>query len=120
MKRVITIILVTCFLFGCAGNRTWTKQDTAREVTWEILHVVDWQQTRYIANHRYEYHELNPILGSHPSERAVNIYMGVSAIAHPIISYALPDPYRKWFQYLSIGVTSGCVINNIAIGIPIW
>ncbi len=74
MKRIIIILLTTCLLFSCAGNKAWTKQDTVREATWMALNGVDWLQTRQIALQPNRFYEYSPILGKHPSVERVNLY----------------------------------------------
>lgn len=64
-----------------------------------------------------QYREFNPILGSHPSVGEVDLYMGGWMLLHPIISDMLPPEYRKYWQYISIGVSGGCVLNNMNLGI---
>jgi hypothetical protein len=81
------------------------------------IHAVDWAQTRQIAQHPEQFKEMNPILGSHPSVQSVDIYMGSALIIHPVISSVLPSHYREAWQYISIGVSGGAVINNVNIGV---
>jgi hypothetical protein len=95
----------------------WTMADTVREATYLALHVADWSQSHYIADHPSEYHETNPILGRHPSSDNVNIYFAATALIHPLISYVLPSPYRQWWQYITIGVEAVTVGNNARLGI---
>ena len=97
----------------------WSKEDTAREAVWISLHTIDWGQTLEIARHPKEFYELNPVLGKHPSVGNVNLYMGAAAIIHPAVSYILPKKWRKVWQYISIGVSSTCVINNFHVGLGV-
>jgi len=110
-KFVIIILLLFIPITSFAGD-DWTKEDTMREVVWGIIHVIDWGQTLEIARQPNRYYEMNPILGKHPSVGNVNLYMATSLIVHPMISYFLPKKYRKAWQYISIGISGGCVINN--------
>jgi hypothetical protein len=110
-------IVIVCLLTGCTFGENWTRGDTYREVAWGAIHVADWAQTRQIAQHPEKYYETNPILGKHPSEQSVNLYMGTALIVHPIISGLLPKPYRDVWQYMSIGVSGAAVINNVSIGV---
>lgn len=118
---LIKIILLTAFLyiviFGCSESFAWTKADTARQVVYSTLHIMDWGQTRYIATHPEKYHETNPILGSHPSLRSVNLYFGATLLCHTAISAILPDKYRRAWQYVTIGVEGAYVVHNFNIGI---
>ncbi len=127
-----SLIVGLCVLMtGCASTfgEKWSKADTSREVVWEGLHVMDWGQTRYIAKHPDKYRELNPILGSHPSQNRVDIYMGSGLLLHPVISaYLSPQEYailgikvrpRSLWQYFTITLSGGCVINNASIGVRV-
>lgn len=116
MKRMVFLVVVLG-LVGC-GPRTWTKADTAREAAYLALHGVDWGQTLYIADHPGEYHERNRLMFSeHPSRGEVNLKFAVGAVLHPLVSYLLPDEYRPWWQYGTIGLEAACVGNNISLGI---
>jgi len=109
------------------SGEKWTTTDYALEGTWMALHILDWGTTLDITNHPDKYREMNPIMGSHPSRQTVNLYMGASALLHPVVSHYLPKkvtlfgeyeiPLRTTFQAISIGVTGGCVINNFSIGL---
>ena len=79
-----------------------------------------------IAAHPEQYHEKNPIIGRHPSRGRVNLYMGASALLHPLVTYLLPEQADilgfeinpRWVWLGGTIATSGvCVINNNAIGL---
>lgn len=120
MKALVSVI-VCLMLAGCATHfgQGWSKADTAREIIWEGLHVVDWGQTRYIAKHPDKFYEINPLIGKHPSTSKVDIYMAGTTLLHPVVSGYLKPEYRKWFQYITIGISGGCVINNASIGVKV-
>jgi hypothetical protein len=114
-----TFIIVLVILFPVICDAEWKAQDTALEVTWLSLHVIDWGQTLDIARQPDKYEETNIILGRHPSVGNVNLYMGGWVILHPIISYILPDKARPYWQMISIGVTGSCVIQNFRAGLEV-
>lgn len=115
----------------------WEKQDIAMEVLWQGLHVVDTIQTINIAKDsedhhpwRHDYEELNPLLGKNPTVKEAAIYMSASALVHLGASYLLKDvePFEvfgisidpmKLHQSITLGITSSCVENNIAVGVKI-
>lgn len=98
----------------------WAKEDTAREVGYLVLHLVDWGQTRDISRRGGEgYWEVNPVLGKHPSVRRVDSYFTFSALAHIGIAYALPHDWRRRFQYTTAGLKAGLVIHNNKIGLRV-
>lgn len=130
MKRAILTLFILLLPFSnLHASDKWTKQDYVLEITWEVLHLIDWSQTRYIAEHPDKYWEINPILGNHPSIEKVDLYMGAGAIVHPIISHILPRkakflwmdnvywyPRTTW-QSITITMSGSAVINNLSIGI---
>jgi len=95
----------------------WGWQDTSLELAHTALGLVDWYQTRRIAASDGRWHEHNPLLGPHPTVAQVDAYSLACFILHPIVSAALPRPYRTWWQVLSIGLEVGCVSVNYHIGI---
>ena len=118
MKTAI-VILILLFPLRSFAFDSWTKGDIAREATWQVLHLVDWGQTLDISAQPSRYHEINPILGKHPSRSTVNIYMASGALLHLGISHVLPQSYRPYWQYVTIGTSGACVVNNFAIGLSI-
>ena len=118
MTMWIKLIIVCLFLSGCA-NGGWSTEDSYRQVGVVALSGVDWMQTRKIAKNPDEYHENNPILGEHPSTEKVDVYFAASIAAHTAVAMALPPEYRKWFQYISIGVQAGVVASNFSIGLGV-
>lgn len=97
----------------------WTREDTYREVAYLALHVADWGQTLEIADHPEKWHEHNPVLGSHPSRGEVNAWFIATGLLHPVVSYALPRPYREIWQYSTIVLEIGVTAHNASIGIGI-
>jgi hypothetical protein len=111
-RFTIIFLLLTSPAF--AGD--WSAADRQREATFLTLHTVDWLQTRTIAKQNY-YYEQNAILGRHPSIGKVNVYFASTALAHYLIADRLSPEWRKGFQYISIGISGGAVLNNISLGI---
>jgi len=117
MKKLIITILMLFTVTVDAGD--WRQEDTYRELAWTAFLVVDYGQTMNIARNPERFKEYNPILGEHPSQSSVGLYMLSAAIIHPIISYYLPPKYRRIWQYISIGIEAGAVGNNFGAGIGI-
>ena len=99
----------------------WTDGNTYREVAFQTLNVIDWGQTRYVAQNpdRYCESESAWIIGKHPSVETVDTFMIVSAILHPVVAYYLPSSWRSAFQYVTIGGKLNNVIGNVSIGIKV-
>lgn len=119
-RRSILLLLVLAMFpaGGCAaGAHRWTRADTVREAAFAGLEAVDWGQTRNIAKHPEKWTEVNPILGKHPTVGEVDRYFAASLLAHAAVSAALPNPWRKRWQYLTSGFEMIMIGNNLAIGI---
>jgi hypothetical protein len=119
MRGLHRIILIVLFLVPLASpvSADWTRQQVALELSYQVLHFVDWQQTRYIARHPDEYREINPILGDHPDTEWVDAYFLATGIGHFLVSHALPDRYREYWQYVTVGIVGAVVGWNYSIGI---
>lgn len=78
----------------------------------------DYRQTHYIAKHP-EYHEINPVLGEHPSVGRVNAYFLAGAAIKNGVFFALPKKYRIPFGLGMTAISTGFVIHNNSIGIKI-
>ena len=118
MKYVIMVVLLLSLVhYDATAADRWSTQDKALEGTYQVLHFVDWRQTRYIAKNPDDYYERNPILGEHPSTTTVDIYFISTAILHPIITHYLPKEWRPYWQGVTISISGACVINNFAVGI---
>lgn len=113
MKWLLLLWLVPLQTFG-----QWTTEDRMAGVTALTFTVIDWGQTRYIAEHQ-QFYEINPILGMHPSMAKVNTYFAGALIGGTILTFALPEKDRKWFlggvTVLELGVTA----HNANIGIRV-
>lgn len=120
MKKVIisTMLAVSALLIiSTSAYAAWSRPDTYREIASESLLFIDYSQTYNIANTPDRFYEHNPILGRHPSIGRVNLYFISSMILHPIISYILPSKVRPYFQYITIGIETSCIANNMRVGI---
>jgi len=115
---MVKVIVLIIFLIATPCY-AWDRNDTLREVAWQGLHLVDWGQTLNIAKEPTLYHEINPLMGKHPSVGKVNTYMCLSALTHLGVSALLPKEYRIYWQWISIGVTSGLIIHNYNIGLKV-
>ena len=114
MKRIAAAIMLS-FAMLCADE--WTTKDTVLESVYMVLHVVDWAQTRHIADNPDLFYENNPLIGRNPSRRRVDMIFLVGAILHPIVSYNMPKGWRDVWFGVSIGLELACVSNNFKIGV---
>lgn len=97
----------------------WDKTDTQREIVWQVMHIIDWGQTVDIAKNPGKYYEINPLLGKHPSVEKVHKYMIASSLIHYVVSTSLKSKYRKYWQYVTIGITGTLIMHNYRIGLRI-
>lgn len=116
---IITILLILWLSSPTLAAELWTKADMAREAAFVAVTVIDWSQTLKTADHPEKWTENNPILGEHPSRGKVNTYFPAGILLHAVIAYALPRPYREWWQYTWIGVETAAVGKNLSVGIGI-
>ena len=110
IRRIIGYCLIVVS-FNChAGD--WTSEEKSLELVYDISTAIDWTQTLRIDS---RYHETNPILGKHPTQSTINIYMPTSMLLHYLISDHLEN--RKAFQYFTLGVEMNTIYMNFRIGL---
>lgn len=121
-KFIFALFLI--FSSSTSAADLWRTSDTYREVTFQILNVIDWGQTRYVAQHPDQYKENDMgrggsawLIGEHPSTTNVDRLMIATAILHPIISYYLPHNWREAFQYVTIGMKIDNTVGNFHAGV---
>ncbi len=120
MKKLFIISLfVLCIPASTMAADKWTTQNIIMEGTYHIIRAVDWSQTRYIANNPKRFHEMNPVIGRHPTTSKVNQYFLVTAFLHLAISHYLPENYRTAWQGMTIFVSAGLVKHNYSVGIKL-
>jgi hypothetical protein len=122
-SAIMATVFATWAVFRCSS---WTAAEIAREAAWEGLNTIDNRQSVQAARQPDHYRELNPILGEHPTEKALNLYFTAWVLLHPAITHALARektifgiqtrPRALW-QNISLSVSGGCVANNFGIGL---
>lgn len=113
MVRVV--VLVGLLGLGGVAGADWRPADTVRQAAYLSLHYADWRQTIQLAEHP-DYHELNPIIGKHPSRQRVDNYFAATAVAHTAVSVMLPPRWRSRWQYFTIATQGLVVHHNYQIG----
>lgn len=116
----LTVLAACLLLSGCGTFQPapWRTSDTIRQIGVNALIAVDYGQTLDIKNHP-ELEESNPILGEHPSDRAITGHFLTISILHPLISYMLPHGMREWWQYGSMVYWSAVIYHNHQLGVKI-
>lgn len=117
MKALSISLIIFLFTSLALASDHWTKTDSLYQISYSLLHVMDWGQTLEISRNPDRWEETNPILGEHPSTGSVNTYFATTLLAHAAISYLLPGEYRRIWQVLWIGIEGGTVVRNYSIGI---
>lgn len=89
-----------------------------------LLVVIDWRQTLTIATERnddgsFRWHELNPLLGRHPSRGRVHAHFGIGAVLLALLAYLLPVEYRQTFLVAACAIEGLIVARNHVIGIRV-
>ena len=111
------IAMLLLWSYQCHAADPWDTTDKALGATVLAATVMDWSQTRYIARHPYEYHELNPTLPSHPSVGQVDAHFAGGILIGAAIANWLPSDYRKWFLGGMAVIEISTVAHNHSIGI---
>lgn len=121
IRLQIIIIAIALILLPatCTLADEWTNADTQWEIAYQVVHAVDWGQTRYIAEHPDEFHEMNPILGEHPSVGSVDAYFITTGVVHYLIARKLPSKYRRAWQVVFTIDHAQAVANNYQLGIKV-
>lgn len=71
MNKVLVALLLFFSLQSVAPAK---EPSTEQLVAAGTILTIDWLQTRYIARHPDQFHELNPLIGRHPSIGRVNVH----------------------------------------------
>lgn len=90
------------------------------EAAYLAFHVADCGQTRNIAKHPDKWHEINKVLGPHPSVSDVDRYFALTGLGHVALSKLLEDSpvLNNVFKAATIGMEAGIVgRNKIRFGI---
>jgi hypothetical protein len=92
----LALLLVLFALSGCAAPPLSSKE-WRLEAAFLTAGALDYAQTRDIKNHP-GVHEVNPLLGRHPSDKQIRSYFLAAGLAHVGITRLLPRPYRVPWQ----------------------
>lgn len=124
MRTRISILIVgVMFLAGCGHTPTPRPWTTGEKMTlgWSVLaSAADAYTTTQALNNPYNY-EVNPLMGKHPSDGKVVIFLGVSqlvaiALAHwyPDVEFPLIGKVNMRYGFLGTKavINTGCAINN--------
>jgi len=117
MKR-LPILLTLLTLVGCAHEDPWTRKDTAYELAYVVAISADAYSTSQIQYHKNIIEKqpiTHAILGNNPSTSGTWQYFASIALTHYLISRALPQKYRRWWQVGGATYHSYFILNNCNI-----
>jgi hypothetical protein len=128
--RLLTVAAL-CIASQANAGSLWTEDKFTNSliVSANVLAVMDWAQTRYIADNPDRFEETGPAadaLGKHPSRGDVNRYFAQGIIVWNAIGYFLPESATtfgmsckpKQVFYIGMAAYEGrYVVNNREIGI---
>jgi len=112
------VFLFLMCLSACATTK-WDKIDYTLLGISTGLQVIDWRQTRCIAENPDKYWEINPVLGKHPSKGEIDLYFAGSFAMRVGVARILSGKWRKMWLSGWIGASAYCVITNDKVGIGI-
>lgn len=101
-----------------AGD-AWSEDQLRMGAALAAVTVVDWAQTRYIADNPDSFHETNPIMGRHPSIGRVDRYFATSILVGAVVLDALPSEYRDYALKAGLVLEVLVVSNNARIGVGV-
>lgn len=93
----------------------WSKTDTALELVFVGVTLLDMMQTSEFRSRGHE--EANSLLGTYPSQQEVTLGIGACILGHALVAIALPKPWRSLWQGGGIGVEVMAVVWNRTTGV---
>ena len=115
MIKSLTILLT--LLASVAVAEPMSRTDNAWEIAYQAMQVIDWSQTRTIAQHPDRFLEYNPLIGRHPSIGRVDTWMATGMVSHYVVSRSLNRRWRRTFQIYTTVAEIAVVGNNRRVGI---
>ncbi len=114
--RTAAVAAILLFAPGDVRSDEWTATDTALQASFTALVAIDWLQTR-VALREPRFVETNPLLGARPSAVRLNLATLGAVVAHAGIARLLPQPYRRIWQSIGIGIEVAVVAQNFSVGV---
>lgn len=107
MLKFILSLTFACTLFASDG---WTKEQKWTQAAYLTVTTIDMLQT--ISFRAEGKPEGNPLLGRYPSKEKVIIFIVGGMALHTYITDLLPSEYRKYWQYVWIGIETWAISHN--------
>lgn len=118
MRTCLAAMLVVACTTQARADE-WTPEQRYMGAALAAVTVVDWAQTRYIADSNGRFYETNPVLGRYPSMRRVDTYFAASMLVGAIVLDALPTEYRDTALKAGLVLEVLVVSNNARIGVGV-
>lgn len=102
-----------------AAGDAWSEDQRKMGAALAAVTIVDWAQTRFIADNPERFHETNLIIGRHPSIGRVDRYFATSMLIGAAVLDALPTEYRDYALRAGLVLEVLVVSNNARIGVGV-
>lgn len=114
MNKLIVLAILSVPLVGCAHQDEWTSRDTKFQIAVTIAMAADGYTTSKIqyTDGMEETGPAKQFLGLQPSTPDTWMYMGTLMISSYLISRALPDGWRPYWQGAQIAGFGFAAVNN--------
>lgn len=122
MRRVLLVAVLLLAPIVSLASEQWSTKDLWLLYLAEVAMAIDHQQTRSFTQERlpngeYRWHEMNPLLGKHPSAGRINTHFAVAMLAVPVVAYYLHGDDRTAFLSIILAVEAVNVARNYWIGV---
>lgn len=122
-KWIFALLLISQSSYAQWGEEGefWTDQKLTDSL-WVAMNagfVLDWAQTRHIADHPEEWSEINTDLGIHPTTGEVNRYFLSYAIGVNALYFFTPDKLKPYLSSVYIIPRYDAVDKNYEAGIKL-
>ena len=117
IKKLLAVASLAALTAVAQAGDSWSEAQQASGIALGTLLLVDYLQTRQIAKQPEIYHEINPVLGKHPSLGTVNTYFAGAAILGYLALDALPSDMRSWALGAGIVLELAVTSHNNTIGL---
>ncbi|MBI3936757.1 MAG: hypothetical protein HY323_07250 [Betaproteobacteria bacterium] len=121
MRTILSALALLALLLALARPAAawspdpWTAEQVALQGAFLGLLAIDAAQTMDFRGARVG--ELNPLLGSHPTDTGIARYFIATALLHGAVSAVLPSSLRTRWQYVTAGVQAHSVWVNWQLGL---
>jgi hypothetical protein len=116
MRYPVLVLLFTAGAWMPAAS-PWTTGDTIMEAVSEAGLAGEWAQMVSPPPGRPGIHGVDAeLLGARPSRASLNRYFAAWALAHPLLAWELPKPWRLRFQSATIAFEFVVDRRNATVG----